>query len=52
VFLTAGGSRATGWDIGHEEIPDVATEEIGPLYDKLEHRILPGSMAGGIAISK
>ena len=31
----------TGWDIGHEEIPDVATEEIGSLYDKLEHRILP-----------
>jgi glycogen phosphorylase len=32
---------ATGWDIGHEEIPDVETEEIGSLYDKLEHRILP-----------
>jgi len=32
---------ATGWNIGHEEIPDVATEEIASLYDKLEHRILP-----------
>jgi starch phosphorylase len=32
---------ATGWDIGHEEIPDVAAEEIASLYDKLEHRILP-----------
>ncbi|HXX20118.1 MAG TPA: alpha-glucan family phosphorylase [Candidatus Acidoferrum sp.] len=32
---------ATGWDIGHEEIPDVAAEEIGSLYDKLENVILP-----------
>ena len=32
---------ATGWDIGHEEVPDVPAEEIASLYDKLEHRILP-----------
>lgn len=32
---------ATGWDIGHEEIPDVAAEEAGSLYDKLENVILP-----------
>ena len=32
---------ATGWDIGHEEVSDVPTEEIASLYDKLEHRILP-----------
>lgn len=32
---------ATGWDIGHEEIPDVPTEEVASLYDKLEHLILP-----------
>jgi starch phosphorylase len=31
----------TGWDIGHEEIPDTPAEEIASLYDKLEHRILP-----------
>lgn len=32
---------ATGWDIGHEEVPDVAAEEAGSLYDKLEDVILP-----------
>lgn len=32
---------ATGWDIGHEEIPDTPSEETGSLYDKLEHEILP-----------
>jgi starch phosphorylase len=32
---------ATGWDIGHEDIPDIAAEEIAMMYDKLEHRILP-----------
>lgn len=32
---------ATGWDIGHEEIPDVAAEEASSLYDKLENVILP-----------
>lgn len=32
---------ATGWDIGHEDIPDIPAEEIAAMYDKLEHRILP-----------
>ena len=32
---------ATGWDIGHEEVPDVSAEEAGSLYDKLENVILP-----------
>ena len=32
---------ATGWDIGHEEVPDVPAEEAGSLYDKLENVILP-----------
>ena len=32
---------ATGWDIGHEEVPDVAAEEAGSMYDKLENVILP-----------
>jgi len=32
---------ATGWDVGHEEIPDNPAEEIASLYDKLENTILP-----------
>ena len=31
----------TGWDIGHDQIPDVPTEEVASLYDKLENLILP-----------
>ncbi|MFZ0213132.1 MAG: alpha-glucan family phosphorylase [Candidatus Acidiferrales bacterium] len=32
---------ATGWDVGHEEIPDDPAEEIASLYHKLENIILP-----------
>jgi starch phosphorylase len=32
---------ATGWDIGHQDLPDSTAEEIGSLYDKLEHVVIP-----------
>jgi starch phosphorylase len=32
---------ATGWDIGHQDLPDSPAEEIGSLYDKLEHVVIP-----------
>ncbi len=32
---------ATGWDIGEEEIPETANDEIAALYNKLEFIIVP-----------
>jgi glycogen phosphorylase len=32
---------ATGWDIGREEIPETANDEIAALYNKLEYIIVP-----------
>ena len=32
---------ATGWDIGREEIPETAADEIAALYNKLEKIIVP-----------
>lgn len=32
---------ATGWDIGREEIPETAADEIAALYNKLEKIIIP-----------
>jgi len=32
---------ATGWDIGHQDLPDSPAEEIGSLYDKLENVVIP-----------
>ncbi|MGZ4841349.1 MAG: alpha-glucan family phosphorylase [Candidatus Angelobacter sp.] len=32
---------ATGWDIGREEIPETAADEIASLYHKLEKTIVP-----------
>jgi starch phosphorylase len=32
---------ATGWDIGREEIPETAADEIASLYHKLETTIVP-----------
>jgi glycogen phosphorylase len=40
---------ATGWDIGHQDLPDSSAEEIGSLYDKLENVVIPmfyGNAAG------